>query len=152
MTVGVVDPNPLTAGRALIKVEQNELEDCPYRADDGSEQMQFRSVLMVLRGAGERDGETFVQYWTFPATGKIKPGTKTGQFVTAALRGHGTADTLEELAEALVGKAFAAEIGTSKDGKYSRVVHDTIGPAPEPRREPEPPKDDPEDDFNDIPW
>jgi len=40
------------------------------------------------------------------------------------------AETLEELAEKLVGKTFAAQIGTSKDGQYSRVVHDTIAPAP----------------------
>ena len=30
----------------------------------------------------------------------------------------------------LVGKTFAAQIGTSMDGQYSRVVHDTIAPAP----------------------
>jgi hypothetical protein len=40
------------------------------------------------------------------------------------------AETLEELASKLIGKTFAAQIGTSKDGQYSRVVHDTISPVP----------------------
>jgi hypothetical protein len=29
-----------------------------------------------------------------------------------------------------LGRTFVAQIGTSKDGQYSRVVHDTIAAAP----------------------
>ena len=70
--------------------------------------------------------------------------------LSAALGDNARAETLEQLAEKLVGKTFAAQIGTSKDGQYSRVVHDTIGPAPvdaiENRGE------DSKEDFDDIPW
>jgi hypothetical protein len=77
-----------------------------------------------------RNGETFSEWFSFLATGEIGPKTKTGQMLTAALGDSAKAETLEELAEKLVGKMFAAQIGTSKDGQYSRVVHDTIAPAP----------------------
>jgi hypothetical protein len=50
--------------------------------------------------------------------------------LTATLGDNAKAETLEELAEKLVGKMFVAQIGTSKDGQYSRVAHDTIAAAP----------------------
>jgi hypothetical protein len=75
--------------------------------------------------------------------------------LTATLGDNAKAETLEELAEKLVGKMFAAQIGTSKDGQYSRVVHDTITPAPVRAVEQggnrnDKAKDDPE--WDDIPF
>ncbi len=136
---GVTKTDPLTAMRALIKVVHAGLEVSPFETDQGEKQMQFRAELKALKGAGERNGEVFREFFTFPSSGKIKPTTKTGQFLTAALRGEAEADTLEELVEALPGKTFVAQITTSKNGEYSRVKHDTISPAPEP------------DDFSDLP-
>jgi hypothetical protein len=85
-------------------------------------------VLPAVRGGRTVDRRT--QRVSFLATGEIGPKTKTGQMLMATLGDSAKAETLEELAEKLVGKMFAAQIGTSKDGQYSRVVHDTIAPAP----------------------
>src|SRR5215211_557124 len=147
--VGVTNIEPITAMRVVLKVEAAEVVDSKFTDQKGREQKQFATALKVLSGAGERDGETFSEWFSFLATGEIGPKTKTGQMLSATLGENARAETLEELASKLVGKTFAAQIGTSKDGQYSRVVHDTIGPAPveaiEDRGE------DCEEDFDDIP-
>jgi hypothetical protein len=61
-----------------------------------------------------------------------------------------TAEALDELAVRLIGKTFAAQIGTSKGGQYSRVVHDTIGPASNAIRDDT--NDDAEKGFDSIPF
>ena len=148
MGVGVTTSEPITAMRAVMKIETAEVVDSQFRDRKGREQKQFAVELMVLSGAGERDGETFSEWFSFPASGEIGPKTRTGQMLTAALGEDAQAETLEELARRLVGKTFAAQIGTSKDGQYSRVVHDTIGPAPpEAAEEDDTAEDDPEEDF-----
>jgi hypothetical protein len=130
MGVGVTEKKPITARRAVLKIEAAEVVASKFTDQKGREQKQFATELSVLSGAGERDGETFSEWFSFLATGEIGPKTKTGQMLTAALGDSAKAETLEELADKLVGKTFAAQIGTSKDGQYSRVVHDTIAPAP----------------------
>src|ERR671910_2753422 len=130
MGVGVTQSEPITAMRAVIKVEAAEVVDSKFRDRKERAQKQFATDLKVISGAGERDGETFTEWFSFLASGEIGPKTKTGQMLTAALGEDAQAETLEELASKLVGKTFAAQIGTSKDGQYSRVVHDTIAPAP----------------------
>ena len=130
MGVGVTQIEPITAMRAVLKIEAAEVVTSKFTDQKGREQKQFATELNVVSGAGERDGETFSHWFSFLATGEIGPKTKTGQMLTAALGDSAKAETLEELAEKLVGKMFAAQIGTSKDGQYSRVVHDTIVPAP----------------------
>ena len=128
MGVGVTQVEPITAMRAVLKIEAAEVVASKFTDQKGREQKQFATELTVLSGAGE-DGETFSEWFSFLATGEIGPKTKTGQMLTAALGDSAKAETLEELAEKLVGKTFAAPIGTSKDGQYSRIVHDTIAPA-----------------------
>ena len=128
--VGVMQTEPITAMRAVLKVEAAEVVDSKFTDQKGREQKQFATELKVLSGGGERNGEIFSEWFSFLASGEIGPKTKTGQILTAALGENSRADTLDELANKLVGKTFAAQIGTSKDGEYSRVVHDTIGPAP----------------------
>jgi hypothetical protein len=128
--VGVTQTEPITAMRAVIKVEAAEVVDSKFTDQKGREQKQFATELKVLSGAGERDGETFSEWFSFLASGEIGPKTKTGQMLTAALGDNAQAETLDELANKLIGKRFAAQISTSKDGQYSRVVHDTIAPAP----------------------
>jgi hypothetical protein len=130
MGVGVTQVEPITAMRAVLKIEAAKVVDSKFTDQKGRELKQFATELSVLSGAGERDGETFSEWFSFLATGEIGPKTKTGQMLMAALGDSAKAETLEELAEKLVGKTFAAQIGTSKDGQYPRVVHDTIAPAP----------------------
>jgi len=130
MGVGVTQSEPITAMRAVIKVEAAEVVDSKFRDRKERAQKQFATDLKVISGAGERDGETFSEWFSFLASGEIGSKTKTGQMLTAALGEEAQAETLEELARKLVGKTFAAQIGTSKDGQYSRVVHDTIAPTP----------------------
>ena len=151
MGVGVTMPEPLTAMRAILKVEHAEVVDSKFTDQKGREQKQFATELKVLSGAGKRDGETFSEWFSFPATGEISPKLKTGQMLRAALGENARAETLDELAARLVGKTFAAQIGLSKDGQYSRVVHDTIAPArPETAEGNDRDADDPEKDFEGI--
>jgi hypothetical protein len=150
MGVGVTQVEPITAMKAVLKIESAEVVDSKFTDQKGRQQKQFATELNVVSGAGERDGETFSEWFSFLATGEIGPKTKTGQMLSAALGDNARAETLEQLAEKLVGKTFAAQIGTSKDGQYSRVVHDTIGPAPVQAAEDS--GEDSEEDFNDLPW
>jgi len=155
MGVGVMKSDPITAMRAVVRIDSAEVEDSNYRDEKGREQKQFACTLKVLSGAGDRDGETFNEWFSFLATGVIGNKTKTGQVLTAALGEGAHAETLEELADKLVGKTFAAQIGTSKNGEYSRIVHDTIAPAPGASQEDrgaDDRDDDPEEDFDNIPW
>lgn len=154
MGVGVRKAEPVTAMRAVLKIEEAEVVDSRFRDRQERKQKQFACTLKVMSGAGHRDGETFNEWFSFLATGEIGKKTKAGQVLTAALGDDAHAETLEELAEKLAGKTFAAQIGTSKDGEYPRVVHDTIGPAaPAPSGvERSRDEEDPEEDFDDIPW
>ena len=157
MGVGVGKAEPVTAMRAVMRIEEAEVVDSRFRDRLERKQKQFACMLKVLSGAGDRDGETFKEWFSFLATGKIGKKTKTGQVLTATLGEDAHAETLEELAEKLVGKTFAAQIGTSKDGEYPRVVPDTIAPAAAPgnltsEAEQGRGEEDPEEDFDDIPW
>ena len=152
MGVGVTTSEPITAMRAVLKIEAAEVVDSKFLDHKGREQKQFATELKVLSGAGERDGETFSEWFSFLASGEIGPKTRTGQMLTAALGKGARAETLEELASKLVGKTFAAQIGTSKDGQYSRVVHDTIAPALPEAAKGNSDGDDPEKDYEGIPF
>jgi len=157
MGVGVMKTEPVTAMRAVLRIESAEVVDSNYRDDKGREQKQFACALEVLSGAGDRDGETFNEWFSFLATGVIGKKTKTGQVLTATLGDDAHAETLEELAEKLAGKRFAAQIGTSKNGEHSRIIHDTIAfaPANAPAKlEAEEGRDeeDPEEEFENIPF
>jgi hypothetical protein len=150
MGVGVTS-GPITARRAICRIEHAEVVDSQFTDDKGREQKQFATELKVISGAEERDGETFSEWFSFPASGEIGRKTKTGQILSAALGDNARAQTLEELASKLIGKTFAAQIGTSKDGQYSRVMHDTISPAPAGVTD-EDDREDPEEDFDDLPF
>lgn len=129
MGVGLNNYEPITAMRANLLVETAEVVDSAYPDAKGREQKQFATTLRVLSGAGERDGETFAEWFSFPADGCIGPKTKTGQLLAATLGKNARAETLDELAEMLANKTFSARIVASRDGQYPRVQHDTIGPA-----------------------
>ncbi len=148
MAVGVLRQDPITAMRAVLRIDSAEVVDSNYKDARGREQKQFATELTVLSGADERDGETFSEWFSFPAEGYIGAKSKTGQVLTGALGENVQAETLDELANKLVGKTFAAQIGTSKDGQYSRVQHDTIGAA----KATEDAAKEEDEDFNDLPF
>ncbi len=154
MGVGVTSIQPITAMRAVLKIEDAEVVDSKFRDGKERAQKQFACTLKVVSGAGERDGGTFSEWFSFLATGEIGPKTKAGQVLTAALGEDASAETLDELAARLIGKTFAARIGTSKGGQYSRVVHDTIGPVSRAIRDDsnDDAEGDAEQDFGSIPF
>lgn len=160
MGVGVTQLEPLTAMRAVLRIEEARVVDSKYADQKGREQKQFATSLKVLSGAEERNGEVFSEWFAFPEDGAISAKSKAGQLLTAALAGDATAETLENLAAKLIGRTFVAQIGVSRDGQYPRVVHDTIGPAPAAKvnaeAKPQAPKPEqsgnPEEDYDDIPW
>jgi len=154
MGVGVTSIQPITAMRAVLKIEDAEVIDSKFKDSKERAQKQFACTLKVVSGAGERDGETFSEWFSFLATGEIGPKTKTGQVLTAALGENASAETLDELAAMLIGKTFAAQIGTSKGGQYSRVVHDTIAPVTHAIRynSDDDAEGDAEKDFDSIPF
>ena len=141
MGVGVTNKEPISAMRAVLRSEESQVVDSKFTDLKGRAQKAFGTELKVLSGAGERDGEIFSEWFSLLATGEIGPRTKTGQVLTAALGENTRAETLDELATRLIGQTFTAQIGTSKDGQYSRVVHDTIGAGPHA-----------EEDFDSIPF
>ena len=153
MGVGVVGgETPLTAMRAVVRIEDCEVVDSRFRDSRDRAQKQFALALRVLSGGGDRDGEMIREWLSFPANGEIGRNTKCGQVLTAALGENIRAETLEELASMLVGKRFVCQIGTSRDGKHSRVVHDTIGPAPERNERNDGDEGKGQEDIDDIPW
>ncbi len=129
MGVGVTGSDPLTAMRAVLQIMDAKVVDSRFRDRREQAQKQFETTLKVLSGAGERDGETFSEWFSFPADGCIGAKTKTGQLLTATLGTEARAETLDELADKLAGKTFSARIVASSNGQYPRVQHDTIGPA-----------------------
>ena len=151
MAVGVTHIKPITAMRAVIKIEEAKVVDSRYPDKKGRAQKQFATELRPLSGVGERDGETFSEWFTFPATGEIGANTKTGRMLTAALGENAQAETLEDLARELVGKTFAAQIGTSSDGQYSRVVNGTISATP-PTAAEDDGAGDSEENVDDLPF
>src|SRR5215207_4970885 len=96
--VGVTQREPVTAMRAVLQIEDAEVVDSKFRDRKERAQKQFATDLKVLSGAGERNGETFSEWFSFLATGEIGLKTKTGQMLTAALGENARADTLDELA------------------------------------------------------
>lgn len=60
VAVGVTHVEPITAMRAVLKIEDVEVVDSKFTDQKGRAQRQFACTLKVLSGAGERDGETLL--------------------------------------------------------------------------------------------
>ena len=103
MGIGVTNIQPITAMRAVLKIEGAEVIDSKFKDSKERAQKQFACTLKVVSGAGERDGETFSEWFSFLATGEIGPKTKAGQVLTATLGEDASAETLDELAARLTG-------------------------------------------------
>ncbi|MDQ3636746.1 MAG: hypothetical protein M3426_01950 [Actinomycetota bacterium] len=161
MTIQVKDTDPIEAMRATLRVETAEVVDSKYPDErTGAKKRQFATELKVLSGAGERNGETFNEWFAFVPSQSLTTASKTGELVRSALGKAGKAESFEELANKLVGKTFCAKLvrsGEAEDGPYTRVKHKTIGPATGEDNDSGPAsgagrdEEDPEEDFDAIP-
>jgi hypothetical protein len=117
--------SPFTGMRVVL-----EVEDAKF--DEGDYGPQIRADLSVVDDGqgGEHNGITFSDWFGFgkQQTDKprIMPRSKAHQLLMATLGDVGGRFNIEEL----VGKRFAAQVGLNKAKSHSKVVHDTIGPAP----------------------
>ncbi len=159
MTIMVKETDPIQAMRATLRVETAEVVDSKYPDErTGAEKQQFATELKVISGAGERDGETFSEWFGFIPSKPLTTASKAGELVKATLGKDSKAETFEEVAEALVGKCFCARLvrsGQDHDGPYTRVAHKTIGPVPRNAQESGNgvgEAEDDEEDFDSIPF
>jgi hypothetical protein len=117
--------SPFTSMRAVL-----EIEDAKF--DEGDFGPQIRADVRVVDDGqgGENNGITFSDWFGFgkQQTDKprIMPRSKAHQLLMATLGEVGGRFNIEDL----VGQRFAAQVGLNKARSHSKVVHDTIGPAP----------------------
>lgn len=137
---------PIICERAILRVESAEVEDAKFPDSNGNPQKHFLTKLRTISGAGVRNGETFWAWWTFRADiERFETSLKVGQLLDATLESATDVETLDELAELLVGKKFAAKLGASENGKHTRVIHDHIWPVEDTTA------DDGESDLDELP-
>ena len=116
---------PFTSMRAVL-----EVEDAKF--DEGDYGPQIRADLTVVDDGqdGESNGITFSDWFGFGRQQsdkpRIMPRSKAHQLLQATLGDVGGRFNIKDL----VGKRFAAQVGLNKARSHSKVVHDTIGPAP----------------------
>jgi hypothetical protein len=117
--------SPFTSMRAIL-----EVEDAKF--DEGDFGPQIRADMSVVDDGqgGENNGITFSDWFGFgkQQTDKprIMPRSKAHQLLMATLGDVGGRFSIKDL----VGQRFAAQVGLNKARSHSKVVHDTIGPAP----------------------
>jgi hypothetical protein len=117
--------SPFVSMRAVLEVEDAEFD----KGDFGPQIRAYLSVVDDGQG-GENNGITFSDWFGFgkQQTDKprIMPRSKAHQLLQATLGDVGGRFSIKDL----VGKRFAAQVGLNKARSHSKVVHDTIGPAP----------------------
>jgi hypothetical protein len=134
--------SPFTSMRAVL-----EIEDAKF--DEGDFGPQIRADKSVVNDGvdGENNGITFSDWFGFgkqqTEKPRIMPRSKAHQLLMATLGDVGGRFNIQEL----VGKRFAAQVGLNKAKSHSKVVHDTIGPAPAVRSK----EDDGAADVDDLP-
>jgi hypothetical protein len=130
-----------TSTRAVLEVEEAKF-------DEGDFGPQIRADMSVVDDGqdGENNGITFSDWFGFgkQQTDKprIMPRSKAHQLLTATLGEVGGRFNIKDL----VGQRFAAQVGLNKARSHSKVVHDTIGPAPVVRAK----DDDGDADVDDL--
>lgn len=119
--------------RAILQITDAEIVGSSYADNDGFPQKQIKTELQVITGS-ERNGESFLNWFSFRDNGQPPHKSKKAGHLTAAVFGPGEAmgESLDEMAENMKGRYFAAQIGLSDDGKHSRIVHGTLSPASGP--------------------
>ena len=133
--------SPFVSMRAVL-----EVTDAKF--DEGDFGPQIRADLQVVDDGvgGEHNGITFSDWFGFgkqqTEKPRIMPRSKGDQLVKATLGEVHGRFTIKDL----IGQRFAAQVGLNKAKSHSKVVHDTIGPAPVVRA-----NDNTEDDDVDLP-
>jgi hypothetical protein len=137
MGYGYVEHEPFTSMRALLEVTDADAVDGQYgpqveaeldvvsfeeQDEDESVDVQFRDWFPFKEGKDEKGEKTF----------GVGPGTKLEQLIVAC-KGQEYIDRvrrgeIEFEPRDLAGSRFFSKVGTSKNGKYSRKVYDTISP------------------------
>jgi hypothetical protein len=117
--------SPFTGMRVIL-----EVEDAKFDVGDYGPQIWADMSVVDDGQDGEHNGITFSDWFGFgkQQTDKprIMPRSKAHQLLMATLGDVGGRFNIQEL----VGKRFAAQVGLNKAKSHSKVVHDTIGPAP----------------------
>jgi hypothetical protein len=144
MTIGIA--KPFESLRAVLKIQDAE-------EDSGQFGPQIKLTLEVVSDGqdGEHNGIVFTDWLSLDEhSGNVKPRSKAWQVIEAVL-GEVPAN-LE--AEDLLGGRFAAQVGLNKKKTHSKVVRDTISPAPR-KKATKPEKDDEvvaSEEFDDLPF
>ena len=126
MTDTVDFASPFTSMQAVLEVQSVELE----HGDFGP---QLRVYLKVIDDgkAGNENGITFMDWFGLggqqdPEKPRISPRSKAGQLVRVTIGEPKGSLKLSKIA----GHRFRAQVGLNKAGTYSKVVSDTLMPAP----------------------
>jgi len=116
---------PFQSMQAVLEITNAKLENGDYGP-------QIRCDLEVVDDGknGEENGTTFMEWFGFgkqqnPDKPRISPRSKAGQLVRVTV-GEGKRLQVSKL----VGERFRAQVGVNKAGTYSKVVSDTLMPAP----------------------
>jgi hypothetical protein len=146
MTIGIA--KPFESLRAVLEIEDAE-------EDSGQFGPQIKLTLKVDSDGqdGTHDGAVFTDWLSLDEhSGDVKPRSKAWQVIEAVL---GEVPIGLEVDDLVSGK-FAAQVGLNKKKTHSKVVHDTISPAPRKnteKQEPEKPVAVDESEFDDdIPF
>jgi hypothetical protein len=117
---------PFQSMQAVLEITDAELEQSDYGP-------QIRTDLKVVSDGkhGDENGITFGDWFGFgkqqnPDKPRISPRSKAGQLIRATLGEPKGSLRISSL----VGQRFRAQVGLNKAGTYSKVVSDTLMPAP----------------------
>jgi hypothetical protein len=145
VTIGIA--KPFESLRAVLEIQDAE-------EDSGQFGPQIKVSLRVVSDGmgGKFDGAIFTDWLSLDEhSGNIKSRSKAWQVVEAVL-----GDVPRGLeAEDLIGGKFSAQVGLNKKKTHSKVVHDTISPAPRNRADKERSEKDvavDESEFDDLPF
>ncbi len=117
---------PFQSMQAVLEITEAKLEAGDYGP-------QIRADIKVVDDGmgGKEDGATFADWFGFgkqqnPDKPRISPRSKAGQLTRVTI---GEPKGSLKIAD-LVGCRFKAQVGLNKAGTYSKVVSDTLMPAP----------------------
>jgi hypothetical protein len=117
---------PFTSMQAVLEIVDVKLENGDYGT-------QIRCDLQVVDDGqdGAENGTTFMDWFGFgkqqnPDKPRISPRSKAGQLIRVTIGEPKGSLKISKL----IGHRFRAQVGLNKAGTYSKVVSDTLMPAP----------------------
>jgi len=127
MTETVDFATPFTSMQAVLEIKDAQLD---LEGDYGP---QIHATMTVLDDGkdGEENGTTFQDWFGFgkqqnPEKPRISPRSKAGQLIRVTIGEPKGSLKISNL----IGERFRAQVGLNKAGTYSKVVSDTLMPAP----------------------